>query len=260
MARGNLLRSLRIGLLLYVLLMVAVGTWLAGVRATDWSDTLWMTIYPIAAPAGTASAAHVDGLDRTSFAPIAEFLRSQSQRYGLAIEQPLRVELGRAVAAPPPRPASHGWLANVYWSLQLRWWAWRSTSDQSGPTPDVRLFVMFHDPETSATLPHSVGLSKGLLGLAHVFASGRARHANNVVIAHELLHTLGASDKYDPATLAPAFPEGYAEPAADPLYPQRKAELMAGRIPLGDGQLREAENLAETVIGPETAREIGWIE
>ena len=50
-----------------------------------------------------------------------------------------------------------------------------------------------------------------------------------MVIAHEILHTLGASDKYDLATLAPLYPGGYAEPERDPLYPQSFAEIMAGR-------------------------------
>ena len=31
---------------------------------------------------------------------------------------------------------------------------------------------------------------------------------NNVVIAHELLHTVGATDKYDPVTDAPRIPDG----------------------------------------------------
>ena len=53
--------------------------------------------------------------------------------------------------------------------------------------------------------------------------------ANDMVMAHELLHTLGATDKYDPASDAPRFPEGYGDPRQVPLYPQQFAELMAGR-------------------------------
>jgi len=40
-----------------------------------------------------------------------------------------------------------------------------------------------------------------------------------VVIAHELLHTVGATDKYDPATNESSLPEGYAEPDKIPLFP-----------------------------------------
>ena len=35
---------------------------------------------------------------------------------------------------------------------------------------------------------------------------------NNVIVAHEILHTFGATDKYDPATTQPRYPDGYAEP------------------------------------------------
>jgi hypothetical protein len=78
-----------------------------------------------------------------------------------------------------------------------------------------------------------------------------------VVIAHELLHTLGASDKYDPQSLAPVFPDGYAEPDRQPRHPQRLAEIMAGRFALADGQLAMPERLGQTLIGPRTAAEIG---
>jgi hypothetical protein len=78
------------------------------------------------------------------------------------------------------------------------------------------------------------------------------------VIAHELLHTVGATDKYDFADDAPRFPEGYGNPGQVPLYPQRTAELMAGRRVLAPGQWQQAASLDEVVIGPTTALEIRW--
>ena len=84
-------------------------------------------------------------------------------------------------------------------------------------------------PAFSRTVPHSVGLQKGLVGVVHAFASDRMTATNNVVIAHEVLHTLGATDKYDPATLAPHYPAGYAEPDREPRHPQVFTEIMAGR-------------------------------
>ena len=53
-----------------------------------------------------------------------------------------------------------------------------------------------------------------------------------MVIAHELLHTVGATDKYDPAANESSPPEGYAEPDKIPFFPQTFVGLMAGRIPL----------------------------
>ena len=138
----------------------------------------------------------------------------------------------------------------------MRYWAWRAPV--VGPAPDVKLFVLYHDPERSPALPHSTGLQKGLFAIVHAFADPAMMGSNDVVVAHELLHTLGATDKYDPATGQPVHPAGYAEPDREPLYPQAFAELMAGRTPTSSTQAETPESLRYVVVGPETAREIGW--
>ena len=46
-------------------------------------------------------------------------------------------------------------------------------------------------------MAHSTGLQKGMLGVVNAFASADQEGSNAVVIAHELLHTFGATDKYD---------------------------------------------------------------
>ena len=83
---------------------------------------------------------------------------------------------------------------------------------------------------------------------------------NNFIILHELLHTLGATDKYNLSTNQPIFPEGYAEPNRKPTYPQRKAEIMGGRIPLSATEAKIPSSLKKAIIGTKTAREIGWIK
>ena len=82
--------------------------------------------------------------------------------------------------------------------------------------------------------------------------------ANDVVIAHELLHTVGATDKYDPVTDAPRLPDGLGDPQQQPLYPQRYAELMAGRRMLAPDRWRQPSSLDEVVVGRATALEIRW--
>jgi hypothetical protein len=79
------------------------------------------------------------------------------------------------------------------------------------------------------------------------------------VIVHEFLHTLGASDKYDPATNQPIYPQGYAIPDQLPLLPQRFAEIMAGRTPVSQNMAEIPAGLNEAVIGKETAVEINWM-
>ena len=127
-----------------------------------------------------------------------------------------------------------------------------------GPDPDIQIFVVYHDPQLHGSVGHSVGLQKGLVGVVNAYASRRMAGSNNVIIAHELLHTLGATDKYDPRNDLPMYPAGYADPDRDPLHPQDQAEIMGGRIPLAPGKAAIPRSLAQTVIGPATANEIGW--
>jgi hypothetical protein len=83
---------------------------------------------------------------------------------------------------------------------------------------------------------------------------------NLVILAHELLHTLTATDKYDLETNLPLYPDGFAEPDKSPHYPQDFAELMGGRVPMSETKAEIPKSLSQTVIGPKTAREIGWVK
>ena len=116
------------------------------------------------------------------------------------------------------------------------------------------------DPATHEVVPNSLGLEQGMIGVANTYASAKLDNRNQVVIAHELLHTVGAQDKYDPKTNQPLHPHGYAEPDADTLYPQRWAEIMGGRIALSPNTAVMPRGLRETVIGDQTAKEIQWIK
>lgn len=252
-------RKIRILLLLLVLATVALGAWRANARLTAWEHSVHVALYPIAADDSPATARYIHSLDADSTAEIGQWLEGESRRYGKSVLQPVVVRLAPPLAARPPLPpARPGAVDAILWSLQLRWWAWRHDAI-AGPKPQVRLFVLYHDPQRTPALPHSTGLNKGQLGLIHAFASPAQQRQNAVIIGHELLHVFGASDKYDPASGQPLHPQGYAEPARAPLLPQERAEIMGGRIPLAADRSEIPDSLAETLIGPETAREIGLL-
>jgi hypothetical protein len=105
--KTSLLAWLRKALLLYVLLMVALGSWLARVRSTDWNDTLRVAVYPVNAESAgrprSAVASYIDQLDVDAFAGVADFVRREGARYGMRLDEPLRVFLGAPVTAPPHR-------------------------------------------------------------------------------------------------------------------------------------------------------------
>lgn len=252
-------RKLRIVVLLLVLATVAQTAWLGKSRATSWKSSLSVAIYPIAGDSSSATDAYIAKLSAETFDPIKEFFEREAKRYGVDTWRPVDVALAPRIASlPPAAPAGAGPLASILWSLEMRYWAWRN-DNQEGPKPHVRLYVIYHDPEQTDSVAHSVGLEKGLVGVIHVFASRRMAAQNSVVIAHELMHTLGATDKYDPATNLPRYPEGYAEPDRAPRFPQQEAEIMGGRTPISDREAKIPSSLYDVIVGPATAREINWV-
>ena len=256
-----MLKTVRITILLFILFMVATGTWLSQLRSTDWNNSLWVKIYPINGDGSEASSHYIAGLDVDAFDGIEEFLAREVRRYGHAIERPVRIELGQPVSGQPPAVDDNGSRLDIaLWSLRMRWWVSGVAGDQDRIDPDVRIFVRYHSPERTLTLENSVGLQKGMFGVVNAYSSRRHQGRNNVVIAHEFLHTLGATDKYDPATAMPLAPHGFAEPDRSPLFPQTKAELMGGRIPVSGDTATVPSSLRHVVIGPLTAREIRLAE
>jgi len=253
-----MLRKLRIATLLYVLVIVALTSWSTRERNTDWNEPLWVVVFPINGEANGKTDDYINALTETRFEAIETSMREQAGTWGVRQHKPVEIKLAPVVEAlPPAPPRSVNPLAIAWWSLRLRYWAWRHDTFE-GPT-DIRLFAVYYDPEERSTLAHSLGLQKGFLGVVHGFGAGEYDGRNNVVLMHEMLHTLGASDKYDPQTNQALFPSGFAEPEKTPLYPQTRAEIMGGRIPIGPTEMTMPRALADTVIGRDTALEIGWI-
>ena len=252
-------RRLRIAVLLYILAFVAVAQFLTARRSTSWDAPLWVNVYTVDGDSRHATRSHIDSLEPTEFGDVEKFLAAEARRHGVALDQPFRLRIvgeyrdGLATLAPDAGP-----LGILWWSLRMRWLATRLQWQGTGPSGDIVVFAVFYEPTADVALDRSTALRKGMIAVANLFADQSARGSNQMVLAHELLHTLGATDKYAPGTNAPRFPDGYAAPEAKPLLPQTKAELMAGRIPLDSQRAEIPNSLRQVVIGPATAREIGW--
>jgi hypothetical protein len=256
--RRDRFKMLRVTILLLVLLVAALTTWQARYRSTRWNVPLYVAIYPIAADDSPVTRAYLDALDAERFKPIDRFFAREAERYHLDTSEPVKTRLRTELQdRPPQRAPEAGLLTTIFWSLRLRYWAWRVSGHVPEPE-DIRMFVLYHDPALTPTVPHSLGLTKGLIGVVYAFAAPEMNGENDVVIAHELLHTVGATDKYNLADDAPRFPDGYGDPAQQPLFPQLTAELMAGRRVISPDKSSQALSLDEVVIGPATALEIRW--
>jgi hypothetical protein len=252
-------RNVRIAILLLVLGLAAYSNWYDRLSTTDWDETLWIGVFPLNAEGSPATAAYLERLSQEDVSDIEQFLKREARRYGIAIERPVRVDLyPRVTEQPPAIDPDASVLARIWGSLKLRLYARRNSHPPGRAPPQIRVFVEFHDPAFSQAVPHSLGLQKGLVGLVHAFADRDMNSENSVVIAHEILHTLGASDKYDSATLAPLFPIGYAEPDREPRFPQPLTEIMAGRRAVAPDSYEIPESLRDVRVGAATALEIRW--
>jgi hypothetical protein len=252
------LKRLRIAVLLYVLLFVAASEYFTARNATDWDTPLWVNVYAVAGDDDPGTRRFIESLTPTEFADAEEFFAREAKRYGVALERPFKLRMvGEYSGDLPELDAGAGPLTVLAWSLRMRWLATRLRW-QADPSGDIVVLAIFHEPTEGASLDRSTALDKGLIAVANLFADHEARETNQIVLAHELLHTLRATDKYSPGSNAPSYPNGYAAPDARPLLPQTKAELMAGRIPLDQTHAEMPRDLDEVVIGAVTAGEIGW--
>lgn len=253
-------KTYRIAGWLLILLGVTAGTLWDQHLLSSWKVPVEVEIYPINGDGSRVSAVYLQSLQVSHFQEISEFISRQSERYWVKLGSPIRLTLHAPVPSLPPSAphADANPLKIMLWSLQLRYWAYRN---QAGWWPRfgiIRMFVLYHVAEEGQPLDHSIGLRKGGIGIVHAFAKKEQDGQNHIVIAHELLHTLGASDKYDRTNNLPIFPDGYGDPHQVPLYPQRTAEIMAGRLALGKDRATMPSDLRGCVIGARTAIEIGW--
>ena len=251
-------KAVRITVLLFVLAVVAQQAWLER-RDLDWKRSFRVAVYPVNVDHDDRVAAYIKSLETGDFEPVVAFFADEGAHYQVKLTRPVEVSLGPEVTDVPPAPPKEGsTFSIVWWSLRFRQFAW-THSPTVGIKPHIRLYLLFHDPRKHGVLGHSTALSKGRIGRVNLFGGKEYLNQNLVILSHELLHTLRATDKYDPQTALPIYPQGYAEPDKSPRYPQEFAELMGGRVPLAEDQAEIPASLREVLVGEMTAREIGWL-
>jgi len=256
----KLFKVVRIFILSMILIGVALGSWLTSKRSTNWDQPLWIAIYPINADNSSITQQYINQLELADFQSIEDFISEEAEEFNLPLKHPFTLKLAPQVKSLPPEPPSSGAVWEIMlWSLKLRYWAYQSNTYQ-GPAPHIRIFVKYFDIKDQHPLAHSLGLQQGMLGIVNAFAINKMTLANAMVITHEILHTLGATDKYDLSTGLPLYPDGYAEADRAPLYPQETAEIMAGKIPLSKEKVAIPRGLHQVILGPQTAREILWLK
>lgn len=249
-------RRIRILLLLGVFAAALSLNWLEQWMVRAWQGPLDVQVVPINFDGSAEAAAAIAALDARDFEEVNAFLEREIAGYGVRVSPAASFAVKPALHTLPPAPPQGGNVLQVMlWSLKLRWWVYRQSGGGLPQLGTIKLFLLYHTPrEEGVALPHSLGLQKGLIGVVHLFSDPRQARQNRIVVAHELLHTLGASDKYAPDGL-PLYPQGYADPEL-PQGPRRAAEIMAGRFVAANGEAVMPDSLERCVIGAQTAHEI----
>ncbi len=205
-----------------------------------------------------------DGAPATSLVDVGGWFNDERERYGGSrnyLDIKIHGPWGRDVSPPklddPDLPG---------WRLSLRAWEYaryfKSLASAQGSDPDdyaARVYVVY-SRNADDLAAHSRGSERGRVAVVFVDLDEKNTGYAALTVAHELAHTLGADDLYDPSTSLAIHPEGYMEPFASPLYPQRFAELMAADVPTGPRQEREVASLDEVRVGYRSAQAMGWID
>jgi len=253
-------RPYRIAILLFILFLVGMDALLTRWRTTDWDQSIIVAIYPINGDRSEEATNYIHYVTEENFRPVAQFINREAGRYGVELTEPLIVMLAPELNESPPSPPQNGgFLSIVWWSLKIRYWNYKTDSSSVIPAT-IRVYVRYHAPVDKGRIPESLGMEKGHVCIVNAYASPLMMTRNQVIITHEILHTLGATDKYDLTTEMPLYPDGYADPDQNPFYPQSRAEIMGGYVAITENHSEMPASLADTVIGPLTAEEIGWRE
>jgi hypothetical protein len=162
--------------------------------------------------------------------------------------------------APPSGDVRDAW-SLVRQTYEL--WRYTARVNRAGAVPAAAFDSMIYvtaEPAGDDTAKFVEGFSQqgGTVGVTRIQLDASTVDLCLFVIAHELMHTLGATDRYD-ASGRTLLPVGLGDPDQVPLYPQLRTEVMARNRVLAPGEEVPPDALDELRVGPSTAAEIGWL-
>ena len=256
----SIFKLFRVVILLSILFVIVVSTWMTEKRMAAWERPILVTIFPVVADEDTSTLEFTRNVELSYFADVNRFFDRESVPYGFNVTPAFRFQLAPVSSELPPEvPDQFSSAGIAWWSLKMRWWSWMKDLKSDLVSPDIQMYVLFHGLNGNSEVGISVGMRKGRYGIVKAYAKESMTPHNLVVFTHELLHVLGATDKYVLSTGEPIFPHGFANPNQRPLFPQLKAEIMGGRIPLNSFSSKSAGSLEECRIGRLTGEEIGFL-
>lgn len=254
----NNIKRIRIGLLTFLFSFFSANAYFD--MNPTWSDQVTIVIHPTNVQKNADVDAFIKTLKQSDIDEVSEFI-SKNATYYRGSNTKVRYVLGSTMDEPPQDATEEdalSILAVAGWSLKFRWYA-ISNMKKEDIGADAVIYLNFA-PDDHSTLNRSTALQRGRIALVNIHAGKDNIRMGNMVLAHESLHLFGAVDQYDMGFGSPIYPNGYAEPNKIPLYPQTKAEIMGGYIPINEADFLVPNSLDEVVILAQTAKDIGWLK
>ncbi len=246
-------RNLRVALLIAVMACIGLWGW-ARQRRLD-SRTQWQRPLLVSVVLVSQTAPRSAVLERWRLATeaLGPWVTRESNRYRPQVQwAPVQFTLAQAAVVETLPTAPESAQETVSFERAL------DDIDRSVGVHrnDATLYVVL---SSKARQVEGIGEAGGRRGLIFAGLDATEVTLESVALVHELLHCLGASDKYDQAGHA-RVPSGLVAPAQEPLFPQPAAEVMVGERPTGPEQGEPIQSLDEVQVGPVTAREIRWAQ
>jgi hypothetical protein len=204
------------------------------------------------------------GLKHPTLRDLAPWYNAEHKRYtgmpGPYLDVQSRGPFPMDVQAPTLSQAGDSWYQAMFRAWQYPRYFKRMSEGLGVPVDDygIKVYVVYGAGDRDLA-SHSRGSEKGRVAVVFISVEEVNPAYALTTMAHEIGHALGAMDTYDPVTNLAVHPTGYVQPFADPLYPQRFAEVMAVDIPLSPTEEFEVTSLDRLKVGYETAAGMGWI-
>jgi hypothetical protein len=259
-SQGRFFR-VRVSLLLAILSVVIVwgsADWYERRARTSWQRPLRVALVLV----------EREAIDPSTLALIHARARELERRLGREYARhtgrelaPVSFVVSRAVRVAERPPSMHAQSLLGLLDATYDRWRWTRAVDElagvDGRAYDARIYFVMQRAKGDLAYVEGDSELGGRVGVAQAEIEPKTVDFSLFVVAHELMHTLGASDKYDADGRA-VYPSGFAEPTRLPLYPQPGVEVMARNVPFSPRSERPPSTLDELFVGDTTAREIGW--
>jgi len=217
-----------------------------------------------APPPGTKPGMYRTGEDH-AVPELADFFQREFQRYSTDTNRVLSLDVYGLYEnfGPPPEPVIKGASTIANWKARHDFAGHFGQIQKKYSIPldpyDKQIWVLIEpkskNEEEFIESSQFVAGNRAYVKLPMIPTYAPDFYIQDIAVA--IARLMGAELKLDPKGY-PMYPYGYAAPFQNPRYPQQQCELMGCYVPVKPLSIERIQSLAQVIIGPKTAWEMGW--